>query len=441
VTSLAAAAAAALAGGAGLEAAGRAIRAGLLRLGASVLEDLLAADPGYAGPRLDCGRGHQAELAGYRGKTVDTVLGRVAIRRAWYHCDQCHHGLAPRDAQLGIAGQRVSAGLRKMTARAAAAVPFAQASTLLRELAGVQVTAKRAGRRAEADGQAAAAVIEARAGAAAAGKIAPLPPGGPLPDKLYLAIDGTGVPMIAAETEGRPGKGEDGKARTREVKMAAAFTQTRLDDDGYPVRDPASSSCLAAFAPAPEFGVLMAAGARRRGAGHVRQLTILGDGAPWIWNLAAARFPEATQVVDLFHARQHVHDLGKIVEFLLGTSYPAWLARRLAELDNGDIGALLAAARALPLATRKARERDKALHYFRASAHRMHYAWYRFLGLFTGSGVVEAGCKSVIGQRLKLSGMRWTERGATGILTLRCQQASGRRDEIWPTPHSQAHPA
>jgi hypothetical protein len=99
---------------------------------------------------------------------------------------------------------------------------------------------------------------------------------------LYVAIDGTGVPMVAAETEGRAGKGEDGKAHTREVKLCCCFTQTTTDDDGYPVRDPHSSSYLATFAPAAPFGTLMAAEARRRGAAHVRQLVILGDGAPWI---------------------------------------------------------------------------------------------------------------------------------------------------------------
>jgi hypothetical protein len=438
VTRLAAAAAASLAGGAGLEAAERAIRAGLIRLGASVLEDLLAADAGYAGPRLDCGAGHRAELAGYRGKTVDTVLGPVAIGRAWYHCRECGHGFAPRDDQLQIAGQGMSPGLRKMTARAAAAVPFAQASTLLRELAGVRVTAKRAGRRAEADGRAAAARIEADAEAIAARRLAVLPPGEPLPGKLYVAIDGTGVPMTTAETDGRAGKGEDGKARTREVKMAAVFTQATVDADGYPVRDPDSSSYLATLAPAPGFGILMAAEARRRGAGHIRQLTILGDGAPWIWNLASQHFPAATQIVDLFHAREHVHELANLAARLLAGHRDEWLAERLADLDAGDTGALLAAGRDLKFTGSLAGERDKALHYFQANATRMHYAWYRSLGLFVGSGVVEAGCKSVIGQRLKLSGMRWTAHGATGILTLRCQEASNRWDQTWQPARTRA---
>ena len=144
MTALAAAAAASVAGGAGLEAAEKAIRAGLLRLGASVLEDLLSADAGYAGPRLDCGAGHVAVFAGYRDKNADTVLGPVTIGRAWYQCADCGHGFAPRDEQLGVAGQTMSPGLRKMTARAAAAVPFAAAARLVGELAGITLTGRRA---------------------------------------------------------------------------------------------------------------------------------------------------------------------------------------------------------------------------------------------------------------------------------------------------------
>ena len=139
----------------------------------------------------------------------------------------------------------------------------------------------------------------------------------------------------------------------------------------------------------------MAAGAYRRGAERARQLTTLGDGAAWIWSLAGQILPAATQIVDLYHAREHLHELGKIIEFILGTGYDVWLGQRLADLDHGDIPAILAAARALPLASRKARDRDKARHYFEANAHRMHYARYRDHGLFIRSGAVEAGCKAV----------------------------------------------
>ena len=195
-------------------------------------------------------------------------------------------------------------------------MPFAQAARLLEELAGVRLTAKRAERAAEASGAAAAAAVRDRAALIAARKLVPLPPS-PLPDKLYAVIDGTGVPMTAKETAGRNGKGEDGRARTREVKLAVFFTQDQLDRTGYPVRDRDSSSYIATFEPAAMFADLVKAEGIRRGADHVRQLTILGDGAAWIWNIATTKFPEATQIVDLFHAREHVHDLARSLEFML----------------------------------------------------------------------------------------------------------------------------
>lgn len=406
-------------------------------LGGRLLEDLLAADDGYRGPRADCGAGHDAEFVSYRVKTLDTVLGPVRLRRAWYHCAACGHGLAPRDAELGTARGSMSPGLAKMTARAATAVPFAKAAGLLAELAGVSLTVKRVERSAEAAGKAAAAALDAQADAIRSRQVVPLPPPGALPDMLYLAVDGTGVPMVPAETEGRPGKPEDGKARTREVKLACLFTQTSLDDDGRPVRDPRSSSYLATFEPAARFGQFLHAEARRRGAGLIRQLIMLGDGAAWIWNLADELFPAATQIVDLYHAREHVHDLATLATRLLRDSQPDWLTQRLAELEAGDIPALLTAGRDLKFTGSLATERDKALAYFEHNAHRMRYQHFRSLGMFVGSGVVEAGCKAVIGQRLKLSGMRWAIPGATSIATLRCQDASNRWEEIWQRPHSQ----
>ncbi|MGH3221069.1 MAG: hypothetical protein ACRDPY_20645 [Streptosporangiaceae bacterium] len=142
--------------------------------------------------------------------------------------------------------------------------------------------------------------------------------------------------------------------------------------------------------------------------------------------------------MDLFHAREHLHDLGKLLAFMLGDAHPDWVAERSGELDDGDIGAIVSAARAFSLAGAKAGELDTALGYFENNAHRMRYKHFRSLGMFVGSGTVEAGCKAVIGQRLKLSGMHWTVPGAAGILTLRCQQASGRWEEIWQQPHNQA---
>jgi hypothetical protein len=425
------------AGGDGLEAVELAIRTAMTRLGSRLLEDLLAADDGYRGPRVDCGAGHQAVFVSYRAKTIDTVLGPVDMRRAYYHCPGCGHGVVPRDTELGTGRGSMSPGLAKMTARAATAVPFAKAASLLAELAGIDLTTKRVERAAEAAGTAAAVDIDAQTEAICSRQVIPLPPPEPAPDMLYIAVDGTGVPMVPAATRGRAGKADDGQARTREVKLACLFTQTTLDDDGYPVRDPGSSSYLATFDPAARFGQLVDAEARRRGSEHTRQLVVLGDGAVWIWNLADQLFPAATQIVDLYHAREHVHDLATLATRLLRDSHPHWLAERLEELDAGDTGALLAAGRDLKFTGSLARERDRQLGYFEANAHRMRYKHFRSLGMFVGSGAVEAGCKAVIGQRLKLSGMRWAVPGATSIATLRCQDASNRWDHIWKRPHNQ----
>jgi hypothetical protein len=324
-----------------------------------------------------------------------------------------------------------------MVARVAAAVPFAKASDLLTELAGIGLTTKRIERSAEADGAAASAAIGAAADAIRSRQVIPLPPPAPLPDMLYLAIDGTGVPMVAAATQDRPGKGPDGQAHTREVKLACLFTQTTLTEDGHPIRDHGSCSYLATFEPAGRFSQLVDAEARRRGAAHIRQLVVLGDGAVWIWNIADELFPAATQIVDIYHAREHVHDLATLATRLLRDSHPDWLAGRLAELDAGDIPALLTAGRSLKFTGSPARERDRQLGYFETGAHRMRYAHFRDLGMFIGSGVVEAGCKAVAGQRLKLSGMRWNIPGATAIATLRCQEASNRWEEIWKRPRNQ----
>ncbi len=408
----------------------------MLQLGGAMLGRLLAADPGYRGQRVPCGKGHEAEFVSYRDKVIDTVLGPVTLTRAWYHCQACGHGLAPREAMLGVAGQSMSPGLAAMTDRAAADGPFARAAGLLEDLAGVRLTVKRVERAAEASGTAKAAADRGRAALITARKLVPLPPS-PLPDKLYACIDGTGVPVTSRETAGRDGKGEDGRARTREVKLAVFFTQDTVDTKGYPVRDRDSSSYIATFEPASVFADFVEAEGIRRGAHHIRQFTILGDGAAWIWNTVAAKFPEATCIVDLYHAREHLHDLARLLEFMLGDQAGDWLAARMEDLDYGDIDGICKAARAYPLQGVKKDELDTALGYFEHNAPRMRYHWFRSRGLFIGSGVVEAGCKSVIGQRLKSSGMRWTVSGADAITALRCREASSRWEPICHAPHNQ----
>jgi hypothetical protein len=409
----------------------------MLAAGCGMLGQLLAADPGYRGARVPCGAGHEAEFVSYRDKFIDTVLGPVTLTRAWYHCAQCKHGLAPRDAELGVAGASMSPGLAAMNDLAAAAGPFGGAARLLQELAGVRLDARRVGRAAEASGTEIAAAGRERAALIASRKLVPLPPS-PLPDKLYAVIDGTGVPVTGRETAGRHGKGEDGRARTREVKLGVFFTQDKLDEDGHPVRDRATTSIIATFEPAAAFGSLVRAEGTRRGADHVRQLTVLGDGAAWIWGIATDKFPEATQIVDLYHAREHLHSLTRSLNFMLLDRKEEWLAARLEDLDYGDIDGIEPAVRKYPLVEgAKKDEVEKELGYFLNNAPRMRCHWFRSRGLFVGSGVVEASCKTVVAQRLKQAGMHWTLAGADTIIALRCKEASSQWEAICEHRHNQ----
>jgi hypothetical protein len=423
--------------GAGLGVLEQAMRAALASAGATLLEAVLAGEEGYCGPRAACGCcGGQAVHAGVRDKTVTTALGPVRITRAWYHCAVCQHGFAPRDAQLGIAGATASPGLREMIALAAAEVSFARAAGLLAGLAGISVSARTIERSAEASGAAARAAAGSEAKAIVARKIRPLPPAGPVPDMLYIEVDGTGVPVRASETEDRQGKNGEARAGTREVKLARLFTVSGLDADGRPVMDRGSSTYVFSFDGKDALAGLVKAEFLRRGGDHFRQVVAVGDGAAWIWTMAEDLYPHATHIVDIYHAREHLNDLAAHLAFI--TPDPVhWLEDRSAELDNGDVEAIIAAARQYPLAGVKADDLGKKLGYFERNTHRMRYAHFKKLGMFIGSGAIEGGIKSIVVQRAKQSGMHWTVEGAASIIALRTQHASGRWNELWPARTAQ----
>jgi len=179
----------------------------------------------------------------------------------------------------------------------------------------------------------------------------------------------------------------------------------------------------------------------RRGADHVRQFTVIGDGAAWIWGVATDKFPEATQIVDLYHAREHLHSLTRSLEFMLLDRRDEWLAARLEDLDYGDVEGIETAVRKYPLEGIKKDEVERELGYFLNNAPRMRYHWFRSRGLFVGSGVVEASCKTVVGQRLKQAGMHWTVSGADAIIALRCREASATWEAICNSPRTQTRTA
>jgi hypothetical protein len=409
------------------------VRGMMQKVGGVLVEQLLNSDHGgHGGQRMACGRGHEAEFIDYRSKHLQTILGVVQVRRAYYHCADClaegGRGIIPKDQELDIVGTSFSPGMRRLMARVGAHEPFATAREDLAELAGVVVQTKAVERISEAVGAAAEAANRAERAGILAGTV---PPGAEAA-RLYVAMDGTGVPAVPRETEGRAGKAADGKAKTRAAKLGCVITQTSFDAEGWPIRDPASTSYVGAIETVEEFGPRIAAEAVRRGLHRARTVIVLGDGAPWIWNLAEAHFPGAIDIVDLYHAREHLAAVGRLAFGSGSESGNTGVAARRDALDDGDVEAVIAAISNLRSSDLEVQhELRKEAEYFETNKLRMCYKYFRARGFFVGSGVVEAGCKTVIGQRLKQSGMRWTVAGANAVIALRCRLLSQRWEDLW----------
>ncbi len=365
---------------------------------------------------------HHAEAA---------ALGPVEVSRPYYLCSHCRTGQFPADAELDIADTEFSPGVRRVQALVGQEVPFDHGRQQMKLLADLEVTTKAVERTAEAIG---ADVAQGEQGEIQRAVQLDLPVivGQPIPI-LYMQMDGTGVPVVKKETEGRKGKLEGQPAHTREAKLGCVFTQTTWDQEGYPIRDPDSTTYAGAIEAAEEFGRRLYLEAWKRGWSRAKKKVVIGDGAEWIWNLAAQHFPSAVQIVDLYHARQHLRDLARRLLPNDERNQKAWIKvyqERL--LDKGKIANLVGVLRSIHSANPEVAEKIRIeADYFETNTHRMHYPQFRRQHLFVGSGVIEAGCKTVIGARLKRSGMFWTVRGANAILALRCSHLNSRFEDYW----------
>jgi hypothetical protein len=308
--------------------------------------------------------------------------------------------------------------------------PFDHGREQMKLLAGLEVTSKTVERTAEALGTDIAAREQQKIDRARQLDL-PIPLGPPIP-VLYLEFDGTGVPVVRRETQGRQGKIEGKPAHTREAKLGCVFTQTTTDAQGRPVRDEASTTYTGAIETADAFARRIYAEAWRRGWSRAQKKVVIADGAEWIWNLSQQCFPGAIEIVDLYHARQHLWELARSLYPGDESQQKRWLLPELDLLEDGNMEALVARLRATETASEEIAERfRKAADYFEKNAVRMRYPEFRRQGLFVGSGVIEAGCKTVIGSRLKQSGMFWTVRGANAMIALRCNRLSGHFEDYW----------
>jgi len=324
------------------EALETAVRQRALTLASRAVERRLNAERSdYAGPSVPCACGQTARYAGRRSKRFDTVLGAMRLERAYYDCPHCKTGFCPRDRAMGLEGRSLSPAVTRMVGTVGALVSFKEGSDLLAELSGVEVGAKQVERTAEALGEE-IAEQERRS----------TEPDSPceIPETVYLGIDGTGIPMRSAELVGRAGKQPDGSAKTREVKLCTVWSAEGRDEKGRPVRDRGSVTYSAAIETAAThdtdreiapFWRRVEREARRRGFDRAPRRVVLGDGARWIWNLADELFPGAIQIVDIFHAKEKLSEVGRAIYGAPGDLATAWTRQRYDELDAGDFDSLL----------------------------------------------------------------------------------------------------
>jgi hypothetical protein len=376
-----------------------------------------------------CGR--EMENLGRREKGIISLLGEGTVSRMYYECigSECKEHRFPKDELLDIAGTSFSPGVRRLMGKSGSDDAFDKGRLDLKEYSGIEVGAKDVERISESIGNDIEKWQKDERTKILAQAI-PVRPDKNIP-VLYVECDGTGVPVIPEELEGRKGKQEDGSAKTRESKVGCIFTQTTADEKGHPIRDKNSTTYVGAIETSAEFGERLEAEAIRRGLWNAETVVILGDGAIWVRNLVEQHFCGVIQIVDFYHAKEHLH---KLLQLLFDTQEkfkeqePIWIKW----FEDGNIEEIVKTAKQLhPDPKEICKNIEKETGYFEENVDRMRYADYKKKGLFVGSGVIEAGCKTVIGKRLKQSGMRWSVRGADAIIALRCCILSGRFDEYW----------
>ena len=347
---------------------------------------------GYVGPTCVCGCREQAKFKGYYGKLAVTLSGELNIDRAYYYCSSCGEGHAPLDAKLGLDRGWTSVGVRTKVGRLSAWLPFEEVSLELGELCGINISANTARRIAESMGkrikdERREREREVLSGGARSPEISP--------ERLYIAIDGAHVPM------------RDGSYH--EAKCGVVY-QTVQNGDKIKISDAKYTATLERTA---AFGEQVYAVAFDQGVENAKELGCLGDGATWIWNSFSLHYPDAVHILDFFHAAEHLGDVAKAWYGEGSDMAKHWLEARKLDLLSDCVEDVIESIRIWHPEDDKAKEiRRLELGYLENNKHRMLYATFQANGYHIGSGLAESACKMVVTQRLKQSGMRWTEPGA-----------------------------
>ena len=398
------------------------VRTAIFKPATALVRDLLQGAADRIDATYDPKPGQQRK--GREPLTVHCLFGSFKLERDYYYHEGKKQGHYPADAALGLEQGNTPALARLVCLEGADEASYQKAQNHLRETGGIDVSARQIQRLVQPVGAAAQHWQEREAQKPE--------PGSQAVPIMYVSGDASGVPMRKEELEGRRGKQPDGSAKTRMAYLGCVFTQHKRDEEGHPIRDHQSTTYVSSFGSIDEFGPLLRQEAIRRGLPLAMQVVLLIDGAVALAKMGRDCFRTAIQIVDFYHALEHA---GKVLLALLGSKdhpdYQRRLRRWAKQLLKDQVEKLIAQMRLECAGKPQAEAVEKQLGYFVNNVARMQYGSFRRQGFFIGSGVVEAGCKTIIGSRCKQSGMFWGKPGAENILALRCIHASRRLDQFW----------
>ena len=395
--------------------------------------------PAQSASDAKCACGGHRQSGGLRPKQMATLQGTVTIYREYWYCRSCRKGEAPLDERLGIVGTQTSAGVQREVAwRAAhltmeeAAADFTRAYPLAMSACQVETLIRPVGSQFKAE--------EEQRMQQTWGDLTPPAPATREAKRWYVEMDGVFARIrredleLTEEEQNRPGDGY------REIKVGvvaqAERSQRRSQLAPGVWVDTLKSPCyVAQRVTADQFGAYLYTLVMTAGYQEGDEVVILGDGAHWIWNIAAEHFPQATEIVDLYHAKEHLWKVARAAFPESSRSYLKWTQPLLRLLEQGQIDAVITAILALPPippAPGHARSvLEEEADYFRFHAARMQYPLFRSQGMMIGSGLAEAGCKTVVSSRCKRSGMRWTLSGLDALLAIRTSVLNASFDSWW----------
>ncbi len=398
--------------------------------------------------------GHRQRLVGERPKQLLTLVGPVMFVRPYYQClevataeKNCTHGEAPDDGLWGVHERRTTSGVQREISYLCGRLTFEEAAESWCRHVPLGMSARQAHNLMRPVGEVLASAEErqvksVQAEAKQARSQQREERQTKEIERLYIELDGVLARMrrgsVPMEKEERQRQGDV----YREIKAGAVFRAERGPKRSELVPgvyvdtpEPGSLRYVARRTAKGGFGWLLYQRALDGGLGQAQQVVVIGDGAPWIWTLAAEHFPGAVQIVDLSHAKEHVWDVAHAV-FGSGTAAgTAWATHACSLLEEGHSEALVSAIEALPsIAPEPGQARscpERAVDYFTTNAPRMRYPIFRAQGMHLGSGIAEAACKTIVSTRAKRSGMRWTPEGIDALLPLRTSVLNGAYDSLW----------